>query len=160
MKIDTNPKDQNLINKILLSGKSSDSSNCVSKLHQKQNHKQYSILTKKTLHLMDNETRVAIGLSEWLQIRNKYESIESKWLNVTIPLCFSLLFSFICLLGTVTFQVNGKIKWLPLLAGVIHAAGFIIFGLLSIYFWQKNRKLEENPSYKLVKAKLDYLFDL
>ncbi|MBA7623213.1 hypothetical protein ES703_30606 [subsurface metagenome] len=127
--------------------------------HVKENiYAHYCFPNKSIVSIKTSEKKVAIGELEWLILSKGPERTESIWLTITLSFCLSLLFSSICLIGTATFQQNGRVLWWPLLATVAHAAGCVAFGLLSVYFWHKRRSTEQDPIYKLLKKRLDHRF--
>lgn len=122
------------------------------------NYIKYYFTNKGIVSIKSNEEKVAISELEWMILCEGTNNTEWKWFTLTLSFCLSLLFSSVCLIGTTTYQQGGKVLWLPLLATVVHIAGCVASGLLSIYFWQKKRNTKQDPIYKLLKKRIDNKF--
>lgn len=118
----------------------------------------YSFTNKGVVCIKSNEKKVAICELEWLVLREGSKDTEWKWFTLTLSICLSLMFSAVCLLGTIKFQNTDGILWLPLLAVVIHIAGCTVFGILSIYLWQRRQSTKRDPIYQLLKKRVDNEF--
>ncbi|MBL7147163.1 MAG: hypothetical protein ISS76_23200 [Phycisphaerae bacterium] len=123
-------------------------------------YRRYNIPSTAKLHMFDGDDKVAINLSDWQILRDRSESTDAKWFSVMLPICLTLLFSLICLVGTADFVEGNTIRWRVLLAALIHVSGLLATGLLSVYFWYRIRRVEQNPSYKQLRIGLDRLLGI
>lgn len=124
------------------------------------NYQKFICPGETVIHIAVNEKKVAISELEWLLIRKGYSESESTWLATSLSICLTLLFAFICLLVTATFENNGRISWPSVLAVTAHGAGFVSFGLLSIYFLYEKRKIRKDLAGRRIKGKIDHEFGI